>query len=688
MGYVIGVDTGGTFTDVVLFDDAGVGSSAKAATTPSDLAVGVENALTRLAEERRVPLDDLLAGTDILRFSGTTATNALLTYSGARTGMLTTAGFEDTLAIARAVSGWAGMTEGEVRHAYQHRKPPALVPRSLIRGLDERIDWKGDVVVALDRAQVEAAVDELAAAGVEAIAVCLMWSIRNPDHEVAVRELIRERHGEISVHLSHQVAASVGEYERFMTTVSDAYVGPVLNRFLSGLDGVLRTRGFGGQLLLAQADGGCLYPEETRPVFTLNSGPAGGVIASAQDGELLGFPNVVATDVGGTSFDVGLVAEGSWLRAREPVIGKFHLSLPMIEVESVGAGGGSIAWVDELGILHVGPRSAGAYPGPAAYALGGTAATVTDADIVLGYLNPDYFLDGKQTLDRGLAVDAVGRLGAQLGLDVLTTAAGIFEIANSHMAGLLRRRVVARGYDPRDFALFAYGGAGGMHCAFYAREAGMSEVVVPALAGTFSARGIAAAPLLHHVRRDEFAPMPMEPDAFNAALAALEQEVVTRLDRDHVDAGRRRIVPAVAMRYGSQVHTVRLEIERKTYDADALAQLCEAFDREYEKLYGRGSGYAGAGRFLIAFTVDGYGTLPAPDRGQPAASASADALIATRDAHFEDGMQPTRIYRYERLAPGTAIEAPAIVEAPHTTVVIPPGTRARIDEHANLRMEV
>ncbi|MDP2659929.1 MAG: hydantoinase/oxoprolinase family protein, partial [Dehalococcoidia bacterium] len=525
MEYVIGIDTGGTFTDVVAIDGEGKTITGKAPTTAENLSEGIMNALEDIARQVGVGLGDLLAETKIFKFSGTIATNTLLTRTGAKTGLITTAGFEDTLYIARSISAWAGLSEEEVRHVYRQEKPEPLVPKSLVRGVTERVDWKGSEVCVLDTEEVRQAARSLAAEGVRSIAVCFMWSVRNGAHEAEAERIIAEECPGVYLSVSHKVAPSLGEYERFTTTVINAYLGPVVAGFLSGLQKTLREKGFKGQALVMQAHGGCVYPHEALPVHTIQSGPSAGVIASKNEGQVLGHSNVMTTDVGGTSFDVGLVAEGSWIYAREPVIGKFHVSFPIIEVVSIGAGGGSVAWVDQLGVLHVGPQSAGAHPGPACYGQGGTEATVTDADLVLGYLNPDYFLGGRMKLYPDKAREAIQKLAERIGMDVTRTAAGIFEIANAHMAGLLTSHVVGRGHDPRDFVVFAYGGAGGMHTAFYAAEAGVQEVVVPAAAATYSALGAATADLLHSAQSYDFVAMPMDPDRFNGNFKDLEAQV-------------------------------------------------------------------------------------------------------------------------------------------------------------------
>jgi len=438
-------------------------------------------------------------------------------------------------------------------------------------------------------------------------------------------------------------------------------------------------------LLIAQADGGALYPSETKPVYTLQSGPAGGVIASAQEGEKLEHPNVITTDVGGTSFDVGLVADGSWIRAREPSIGRFRMSLPMIEVESIGAAGGSLAWVDELGILHVGPKSAGANPGPVCYGNGGEIATLTDANVILGYLNPEYFLDGRMSLHRDKAVEAVGKVAKELDMSVEEAAAGIFTVANAQMASLLRQRVLARGYDPRDFALFAYGGGGAIHSPFYAAELGVKEVVVPALAGTFSAYGVAVSPLLHTATHYDFVQMPTDGAVFDSHLQRLEAEVHKKLDADNVPASERSVVYSVEMKYGSQVHTVRLEIPTQRYNDANIGEVLTQFNETYDRLFGKGAGFADAGSYLTSIIVEGYGTLNTPERGHVAAS-DGDAVVSQRKVYFDGAYMDTDIHRYTGLNPGSVVHGPAVIEAPRTTIVLPPQKVARLDDFGNVRI--
>lgn len=688
MKYIIGVDTGGTFTDAVAIDDSGQVVTGKAPTTPDRLVEGVLQSVEDAAAQLDVSADDMLRQTTVFRFSGTTAINALITRAGAKTGLITTRGFEDTIEIGRGVSAWAGLNIEEIRHAYKQRKPDPLVPKPLIRSINERVDEGGNEVVPLDVEGVRDAARSLMDDGVESIAVCFLWAVRNGDHERRAREAIVEMYPDLYVCTSHEVASYLGEYERFITAVVNAYVAPRLSDSLAELERILQGRGFGGELLVGQSDGGALYTGEAIPAYTLQSGPAAGVIASKGEGDLLDFDNIITADVGGTSFDVGLVADGAWIVAREPVVARYHVGFPMIDVESVGAGGGSIAWIDEGGALNVGPQSAGASPGPASYGLGGESPTVTDAAVVLGYLNPDYFLGGKTRLRADLARQAIEKLADRLGMDTPRAAAGIFAIANAHMSALVSGRVVSHGYDPRDFILFAYGGAGAMHSAFYAAEMGVREVVVPGLAGTFSALGVATAPLLHGARFHDFAPMPMPADRFNENLERLEREVAENLDRDQVPEERRDIVYGLEMRYGVQVNTVRVPIARKTYDDAGIEEINTLFDELYEQLYGRGSAFTDAGRFVTSFVVEGYGILPTPERARDERTGTdaSDARVGLREAYFSGSYVPTDVYRLDRLSPGNAVRGPAIVEAAHTTVVVPPEYEARLDHYRNVHV--
>ncbi|MDP2727127.1 MAG: hydantoinase/oxoprolinase family protein, partial [Dehalococcoidia bacterium] len=389
MAYFVGVDTGGTFTDCVIMDGDGKLVLGKSPSTPPDFAVGVLGAVGVAAESMGLTLEDLLQQTVLFTHGTTVATNAMLTRSGARTGLITTEGFEDTIIMMRAIGRVVGLTEEEIKHMVATNKPVPIVPRTLIKGVTERVDYKGAVLRALDKEAARRAIKELVDEGVEAIAVCFLWSFMNPTHEREVLRLIKEMYPGVFASISSDLTPKLGEYERTATAAINAYVGPATSRYIASFSDQLKGKGFAYVPLIMQAYGGCLPADRAveRPVEMIGSGPAGGVIGSKFMAELMGHNNVITTDVGGTSFDVGLIYGGVPELAKEPSIGQYRLMVPSIEIKSIGAGGGSIAWVEPVtNLLKVGPRSAGARPGPVCYDAGGTDPTVTDADLVLGYL--------------------------------------------------------------------------------------------------------------------------------------------------------------------------------------------------------------------------------------------------------------------------------------------------------------
>lgn len=690
MAYVIGIDTGGTFTDVVAMDEKGAITTGKALSTPENFARGVLDGLQVAAQSMGKTIDGLLQETEVFVLGTTVATNTIINRSGAKTGLITTAGQEHVHHIARGgLSKWSGLPESEVREAYRTRKEPPLVPKALVRGVIERIDWKGTVVCPLDvedaRQKIKSLVDE----GAASIAVCLLWSFRNAEHEKELIKLLSEMYPEIYTSISHELAPTLGEYARTNTTIMDCYVGPETRKFLSSLDSLLSSKGLKHPMLVMQAHGGCVYGHSARPFTTFSSGPAAGVIAAKHMAELIGHENIITSDVGGTSFDVSLIVKGSLTYAREPVVARFPVSFPMIDVISIGAGGGSIAWVDSLtGLLRVGPHSAGSNPGPACYGFGGTEATVTDADLILGYLNPDYFLGGKMKLHTNKAHEALKKLADRLGWDVTTTAAGIYDIVNAKMADLVRSATIERGYNPREFALLGYGGNGPMHAAVYGAELGVSEIIIPPTASTFSALGSATSDILHSHRMFHFSPMPMDPDKFNENFETLEKTVDEELERDGIKKENRTCNYAIDMRWGAQYYTLRMPILRRKYDGKSMEALCTQFDELYESLYGKGSAYTESGRFVTAFMVDGVGKIPKPSlpKHKPRGEDASRALKGKRDVFFRafKGYRPVDIYDYTALEAGNVIPGPAIIEASQTTIVLPPGQNARVDEYLNV----
>lgn len=691
--FSIGIDTGGTFTDGVVIDAHGKITTSKAPTTPHEMTEGVLQVLDQLARDRGLTTEGLLGNTRQFAFGTTFATNALVSRQGVKTGLLTTKNFEDTHRIGRAMSRWAGLPLAEAKRFAQTRKPEPIIPIGLTRGVNERIDESGSVVSPLNRRQAKEVLKDLVGdQGVESIAVCFLWSFKNTKHEREVGRLLSKMYPNVHVSLSVDVAPVFGEYERMNTAIIDAYVGPGTKRFLDSLGRVLAKRGLKPELLVFQADGGCKFLSDTRPVGTIYSGPVAGVTASKTLGDTLGLDNIITTDVGGTSFDVSVLYRGELLYAREPVMERFGVAYPCLDIISIGAGGGSIITVEpKSNVIRVGPQSAGAYPGPACYGFGGTEPTVTDSLMVLGYLNPDNFLNGRMRIYPEKAAAAMEKIAQPLGVDCVTAASWAYKVVNSHMTDLLRSVTLERGYDPRDFVIFAYGGAGSAHAAEYAADLGVDEVVVPLSAPTHSALGLALTDVLHSRVRSDPARIPMDIGRFNETFADLEAEISADLDRDGIPKKDRTIKYFVEMRYAMQIHVVRVEIERKKYAAKDMDYVAREFDRNYERLYGQGAGYPTAGRFVNSFVVQGHGRTPkpAPTRFSPDGPDASAALKGRRDAYFERFAKrvETDIYDYGKLRAGNVVTGPAIVEGPETTVVVPPGHRASMDEFRNLRLK-
>ena len=489
----VGIDTGGTFTDAVVTPGAARGFPAvgqgKALSTPGNLIAGALASIHAAATDLGLSASEVLSQAESVDYATTVGLNALLTEGGASIGLITTEGFEATLPVARA-SKVAGLSPAEATEAVCWSKPPMLLSRRRIMGVPERIDSSGEVVRPLDEAAVVAAVESLRDDGVTSYAVSLLWSVADPRHEHRIAELISRIHPGAHVTLSSAVPR-IGEYERTMTAVLDAYVAPLVADEIQALADALAERDFSGQLQVMQSRGdSCSVGDGLRPVETLQSGPVAGLMASAKLARALGRPEAIATDVGGTSFDVGLITDGEISVARRPMIGRWALAHPVVEVVSIGTGGGSLAWIDPiLGSLRVGPQSAGAQPGPACYRRGGTAPTLTDAVVALGHMSE---LGGVVDLDRAAASLAVGReVAAPLGLSVPDAADAVVGVACSQMADLIRRVTVQRGHDPTGFVMLAYGGAAPQYATRYAAEVGVGEVVVPAAASVFSALGAA-----------------------------------------------------------------------------------------------------------------------------------------------------------------------------------------------------
>ncbi|MDR7482795.1 MAG: hydantoinase/oxoprolinase family protein [Armatimonadota bacterium] len=688
--FVVGVDVGGTFTDVAVLDvQGGHTVTAKALSRPDDLTTSVVEALEMAAATLGVSLERLLARTVRFSHATTRTSNALLTFSGSRVGLLTTRGFEDTLLIMRGIGRVAGLSLAERRHPRATAKPPLLVDETRIRGVRERVDARGRIVTPLDVDHARAQIVDLLQEGVEAFAVCLLWAFANPCHEQAIAALIGELAPQAHISLSHQVAPLRGEYERTATTVVNAYVASALEHYLRRLTRRLRDAGLRAPLLVIQANGGATSVDRVVPVQTIESGPAAGVAAAQAVARATGHQRVIATDVGGTTFKVGVLTGGKWATTRETVIGQYSLWLPMVDVVSIGAGGGSVAWVDDTR-LRVGPRSAGAVPGPACYGRGGTEPTVTDADVVLGYIGPDTFWGGRMRLDTAAARRALAEHVAVslFDGDVVRAAAGIREVIDHQMADLIRKVTIERGYDPREFVLFAYGGMGPVHGNAYARAAGIARVVVPGGASVLSAVGGARSDILHTQATSDLLLVPADPSRLKSHFRRMEAEAAAMFEAEGIPPERRTFSRWLEMRYRRQLHAIRVDISTRALDDGQTDAVVAEFERRYAALYGAAAAFREAGIEVVTAGLDAWGhveSLPLPVVPTGGSDPSA-ALKGHRSVYCLRRRRwvEAPVYDGERVSAGNRVLGLALVEYPHTTVVVEDGTEAVVDAFGNM----
>ncbi len=666
--YRIGVDVGGTFTDLVAVDDFGKATLTKVPSTPDDPSVGVMDGLKLLAETIGTDLAPLLAETDRVVHGTTVATNALLEHEGARVGLLTTAGHRDVIE----------MREGLKDDRYNLRMPPPeqLAPRKLRLGVRERLRADGRVEIPLDWASLDRALDALKQEEVEAVAVCYLHAYRDPQHEFATRAAIERELPGIYVSLSSEVLPQIKEYERVSTTVVNAYVGPALSRYLLRLERRLAEAGYGGPTLIIQSHGGVAPIAESGRLAAgaVLSGPAGGIAGSVHAARLVKEHNLIPFDMGGTSTDISLIVGGQPTLVTGRRVAGHTVALNSLDIASIGAGGGSIARVDAGGILHVGPQSAGAVPGPACYGTGGIAATVTDANLVLGYLDPASFLGGRRRLDRSAAEIAVDGIAARLGIDRLAAARGIHRVVNTTMAEGVRLVSVRRGVDPRRFALLAFGGASGLHATEIARQLELSRVIVPRVAAVLSAWGMLTTDLRFEVACTHIDDMrALDGAAVKRLFAEMEAEGLERLRASF--NGPVRTARSVDMRYGEQVFEISVPLDGVDWEAaDPLPQIVERFHRRHEELYTYS--LPDQETVLVNARVSVAGLLSAmqePDLPE----APPAAPRGERRTYLDDWIS-SAVYDFDALAPKQTIVGPAIVESAMTTVLLRPGETATV----------
>src|SRR3954454_5009226 len=677
--YRIGIDVGGTFTDLVAIDASGAPTLAKVPSTPQDPSLGVLGGLEQLAARLGLDRADLLSQTDRIVHGTTVATNALLERKGARLGLLTTEGHRDVIE----------MREGLKDDRYNLRMPPPeqLVPRRLRLPVRERMRADGRIEIPLDPASLDAAIAVLQREKIEAVAVCYLHAWRDARHEHQTAEALKRVLPDAYVSLSSEVLPQIKEFERVSTTIVNAYVGPVLSRYLARLETRLGEAGYQGPTLIIQSHGGVAPIAEAGRLAAgaVLSGPAGGAAGSIYASRLLGKPNLIPFDMGGTSTDICLVVDGQAALVMGRKIAGHRIALGSLDIASIGAGGGSIARVDAGGILHVGPESAGAAPGPACYGQGGAEPTVTDANLVLSYLDPDNFLGGERRLDLDAAQRAVDRIAAALGIDRLAAARGIHRVINTSMAEGVRLVSVRRGVDPRRFALFAFGGAAGLHATEIARQLGLARVIVPRVASVLSAWGMLATDLRFEMSRTHIGDArALDGAAVKRLFDDMEAEGMRRLRASF--AGPARASRSADMRYGEQVFEITVPLDDiDLWVTDPLPQIVERFHRRHEALYTYSMPDQESVLVNARVTVSGILEDLPQEPSLPAAKPAGPR--GERRLYLEDWVAAP-VYAFDALALAQRIEGPAIIESPMTTVLLRPGDEASVTPQGWLDIEL
>jgi N-methylhydantoinase A len=692
----VGIDVGGTFTDAILvLGDGGVWQT-KVPTTPADPSESVIAAL-RACVERAAATGAATADGVRVVHGTTVATNTVVERSGATVGLLTTSGFGDTIHIMQGRGYIAGLPDDAVTNLEQTTKPEPIVTRAFVREIFERVDSEGDVVVELNVGQARRAIEELIAAGTDAFAVSLLWSFLNSAHEDALLELVAELAPNAFRCSSNDVAPVMGEYARTNAAVINAYVGPRTERYLAELDRELADLGIAGSLSILQCTGGAVSVDEARrsPVRIIGSGPVGGTMASRNAGRTIGAENIIAADMGGTTFDVSLIVDGKPITKSASVVHQYEYSVPTIDVQSIGSGGGSIAWVDpKSGLLRVGPQSAGADPGPAAYARGGVYPTVTDCDLVVGFLDPDRFNDGTVPLRPDLAEAAVREhIAEPLGMSVLEAAHGVLTIVDFQMAELMRQVTVGSGFDPRDFVVFAYGGGGPTHAPVFARELGARQLVIPrgSTSAVWSAFGAISSDALVSLERTFARSEPFAASEIEAAFCALEDNARARLRSFGITDESIVVRRGADLQYGGQAHVVEVDIDETVTDAFA-AEIPARLLARYESIFGEGTAYRQAGARMTMLRVQALAPDPSHlfgKLGGPATAPRGPRVDGARPVCWSaaEGYVETRVVDGDLLVVGDTVAGPAVIELSITTIPVHPSQSVRVSEEGDFILE-
>jgi N-methylhydantoinase A len=684
--YVVGIDIGGTFTDLVCVDESGNFTITKTPSTPADPGIAVIDGLKKIADKVGKTPEEFLSNLVRLSHGTTVSTNTVLTWTGAKVGLLCTKGFRDILEIRFGIR--------ENVYDYRVPQPKPLVPRYLRVPIEERYNWNGEEIVPLNEDDVRRACMFFREQGVEAVAICFLWSFRYHDHEKRAAEIVREELPGVYVCASIDVQPEVREYWRMSTTVLNAYVGPALSTYVKRLVDEMKSIGFKGTMLIVQSNAGVISPEVAceQAVRTLLSGPASGPGAGLFLTQPLNINNFMTIDMGGTSFDVCLVKDGVPMMATASSVGGFyHLRLPLVDVNTIGSGGGSIAWLDSFNVLHVGPQSAGANPGPASYGRGGEEPTCTDADLILGYLNPDYFLGGEIVLNPDLARKAIKeKIADPLGLSVIEAARSIKAISDHAMVDGISMVSVRRGEDPKRYSLLVAGGAGPVHAASLARQLGITRLVIPRFSSIFCALGGTIADIRHdYVNSLTSRTRSLEPSILRKAYNQMKDAGIDVLSKEAIDTEHMYFEGSIDIRYAEQYHEVDIGIEEDELTEKGIPLIVEKFHRRHEELYG----YRDVtDTEILNLRLAACGKVMKPSlREMPLVSKDASKhLKMKRDVYFEEegGFISTPIYDGDTMEIGNQVNGPAIVEQATTTIVVPPRAKLEVNQYGDYVMEL
>ncbi len=689
-GYHVGVDIGGTFTDLVAVSTGGDTYRAKSPTTPDDYSRGIADGLGVLAQACGTGLAELMGATKLFINGTTVVTNAIAELKGRNVGVIVTAGFGDTLRIARSA-------RTNDRDLHTQTPPPDIVNRTNMVEVDERINFAGQEIVKLHADQVRDAARKLVEEqGCDAVAICFLWSFADPGHEQEAKRIVSELYPDLFVSISSEVFPVAREYERLVTTVFNAFTSKGVAEYVGALEGKLSELGCAVRPALMQSVGGLLSPEEARglPIELINSGPVGGVVGARALAERLGLHDVITADMGGTSFDCALIKDLQLTEAHRAQLGKFATGLSMIDISAIGAGGGSIFWLDARGAPRVGPDSAGAVPGPACYGRGGTEPTVTDVALAMGLMDPGYFLGGTIALDQEAARKAITeRIAQPLGWDLDRACAGLYQIVVDAMSNAVRAISIERGHDPRGFAMVGYGGASGLFVPLICRTMGIGELVIPGNAAVFSAYGLLWSDAVRSLVRTVNWIVPAAPlEPVNQVLAALAAEAAEALRARGFADDAIEIRYEGDFKFAGQAFELTIPLPAGELTDEHRAQLMQDFTATYERLNGPGTAWEGFPIVMLNARVTATAAVPrpvvqehSPNGGAPEAAVHERRLV----------LEPQRgerveldVYRGERLRPGIEIRGPAVIEDVDTTVYVPPDATCRLDEHRYYRLSV